>query len=45
MHTGLRLEIMQARDLSDETDIHGSTKLKSILQKKKNTGWEWAGFV
>ena len=43
MHTGLRLEILQARDRSDELDIHGSTKLKSILRKK--TGWEWTRFV
>jgi len=33
MHTRLRLEILQARDRSDELDIHGSTKLKSILGK------------
>ena len=34
--TGLRLEILQARDRSDELDIHGSTKPKSILRKKPN---------
>jgi len=35
MHTGLRLEILQARDRSDELHIHGSTKLKLILRKKQ----------
>jgi hypothetical protein len=28
MHVRLRLEILKARDRSDELDVHGSIKLK-----------------